>query len=244
MNPESGIRNPEPGTRSPSYYPRKGSRLGLQEPEGQGDLSSVYTNVGNWDYKQENMTALRDSVVALVARRGYERRAEPFELSAGQRSFDYIDGKRALASGPDMVQVAQAILELTESRGVEFEAAGGLTMGADPLAHAIAIVGGKSWFSVLKEQKQHGKRQLVAGIDLRQGMPVLLLDDVTTTGRSIMQAYEALQDYGVEVVMAITLVDRGDTTNKRFSELGVLYEPLLTYDNLGIVPLADVSVNA
>ncbi|HEX2040723.1 MAG TPA: phosphoribosyltransferase family protein [Acidimicrobiales bacterium] len=191
------------------------------------------------------MSELRDSIIAMVAKWGYERRAEPFELSSGYLSHDYVDAKRALAHGTCLQRVGEAILELTQQAGVEFDAAGGMTLGADPLAHAVAFTAQKLWFSVLKDEKLHGKRQRIVGATLTPGLPVLLLDDVATTGRSILDALDALEPFQVDVVMAVTLVDRGETTRQRLRERGVrVYEPLITYDDLGIEPVPDGRVIA
>ena len=83
----------------------------------------------------------------LVKSRGYQRRDEPFTLASGQMSHDYIDGKFAVDYGDNLTLVATAVIDLAAVEGIRFDAVGGLTMGADPLAIAIAIVGHKRWFS-------------------------------------------------------------------------------------------------
>ncbi|HEX7823519.1 MAG TPA: orotate phosphoribosyltransferase, partial [Mycobacterium sp.] len=92
----------------------------------------------------------------LVRTRGHERRDEPFKLASGQLSHDYIDGKFAVDNGERLAIVSRAIVDLAAIHGIEFDAVGGLTMGADSLAIGIALATGKSWFSVRKEQKQRG----------------------------------------------------------------------------------------
>jgi orotate phosphoribosyltransferase len=175
--------------------------------------------------------------VELVLSRGYERRVEPLGLSSGAQSHDYIDGKRALAHGQDLKLVAEAILELVNEQGVSFDAVGGLTMGADPIAHAIALLSGKKWFTVRKEAKSHGKLSGVEGAELVPGAKVILVDDVVTTGRSILAAREAIVDKQVEVVLAVALVDRGKSARERLLERGIDFRPLLTYEDLGIDPV-------
>ncbi|HEX7133668.1 MAG TPA: hypothetical protein VF228_13920, partial [Iamia sp.] len=116
-------------------------------------------------------------MVALIARWGYERRDEAFTLSAGFETHDYIDGKRAVATSSRLRQVAAAFLELAEEEQAEFDAVGGLTMGADPLALAITVGASsdKEWFSVRKDVKVHGKQKLIEGSDLLPGTRVLLV---------------------------------------------------------------------
>ena len=113
----------------------------------------------------------------LIRTRGHERRDEPFKLASGQLSHDYIDGKYAVDTGERLAIVSRAVAELAAASGIEFDAVGGLTMGADPLSHGVAMVTGKAWFSVRKEQKQRGREQWVEGTRLEPGTRVLLVDD-------------------------------------------------------------------
>ena len=116
-------------------------------------------------------------------------------------------------------------------------------MGADAPTHAVSLLSGCSWFTVRKEPKPHGKQRLVEGADIG-GKRVLLVDDVVTTGKSILQAWEAVVDAGTEVSLAVCLVDRGDEARERLREAGVRYEPLLTYKDLEIEPVASGRVSA
>ena len=126
----------------------------------------------------------------LIRTRGYERREEPFKLASGQLSHDYIDGKFAVDTGERLAIVSRAVADLAAGHGIEFDAVGGLTMGADPLAHGVAMVTGKAWFSVRKEQKQRGREQWIEGTRLEPGTRVLLVDDVISTGGSTEMAFE------------------------------------------------------
>lgn len=188
----------------------------------------------------EERTLLADvttDIVRLILDHGYERRAELFQLSSGEQSYDYIDGKRAMSTGPRLRQVAEAVIETARRLGVEFEAVGGLTMGADPLAHAVSIVAGCDWFAVRKNPKAHGKQRLIEGCDLTQSRRVLLVDDVVTTGGSIIQALDAIEESGGDVVLAVALVDRGKTAADLLASRGIRYQPLATYEHLGIDPV-------
>lgn len=176
-------------------------------------------------------------VVRLLRERGYVRRDEAFQLSSGEWSHDYVDGKRAIGAGADLRMAAEAILALAREEGVTFDAVGGLTMGADPLAHAISVLSGASWFSVRKQAKGHGRQQLIEGAAPAPGTAVLLIEDVVTTGGSILQALDAVEATGAQVVLATTLLDRGDAAAPRLAERGVRYQPLATYRDLEIVPI-------
>jgi orotate phosphoribosyltransferase len=180
---------------------------------------------------------LRRQVLDVVRERGYVRRSEAFQLSSGGWSHDYVDGKRALAGGAELRLAAEAVVAQAGERGVAFDAVGGLTMGADPLAHAVAVVSGARWFSVRKEAKAHGRQRTVEGAELGAGARVVLVEDVVSTGRSLLQALDAVEATGATVVLAVTLLDRGEAAGRALAGRGVAYAPLATYRDLGIDPL-------
>ncbi len=165
----------------------------------------------------------------LIRTRGYERREEPFKLASGQLSHDYIDGKYAVDTGERLAIVSRAVADLAAGHGIEFDAVGGLTMGADPLAHGVAMVTGKAWFSVRKEQKQRGREQWIEGTRLEPGTRVLLVDDVISTGGSTEKAFERVTAVGAVVTGVIPMVDRGDVATKRFAARNVPFVALVTY---------------
>jgi orotate phosphoribosyltransferase len=176
----------------------------------------------------------------LIRDRGYERRDEPFKLASGQLSHDYIDGKYAVDTGERLAIVSRAVADLAAAHGIEFDAVGGLTMGADPLAHGVAMVTGKAWFSVRKEQKQRGREQWIEGTRLTPGTRVLLVDDVISTGGSTEKAFDRVTAVGAVAVGVIPMVDRGDVATQRFAARKVPFVALVTYKDLGIEPVRDV----
>ncbi|HEX2192695.1 MAG TPA: phosphoribosyltransferase family protein [Acidimicrobiales bacterium] len=181
---------------------------------------------------------LRTQVLDVVRRLGHVRREEAFQLSSGGWSHDYVDGKRALAGGTELRLAAEAVVATAAEQGAAFDAVGGLTMGADPLSHAVAVVSGAKWFSVRKEAKGHGRQRAVEGAELGPTVSVLLVEDVVTTGRSLLQALDAVEATGARVVLAVTLLDRGDVARGTLADRGVAYAPLATYADLGIEPVA------
>ena len=176
----------------------------------------------------------------LIRTRGHEHRDEPFKLASGQLSHDYIDGKYAVDTGERLAIVSRAIADLASLHGIEFDAIGGLTMGADPLAHGVAMVTGKAWFSVRKEQKQRGHEGWIEGTRLEPGMRVLLVDDVISTGGSTEKAFDRVTALGAVVTGVIPMVDRGDVAAKRFAQRNAPFVALVTYRDLGIEPVKDV----
>lgn len=178
-----------------------------------------------------------EQLLELVRAKGYERRDEPFPLSSGGSSRDYVDLRRAVAAGPDLELASRAVAERLEAEGIDFDAIGGMTMGADPVAHGVALVTGKAWFSVRKAAKEHGRAQRVEGARLGPGVRVVVLEDTVSTGRSLFEALDVVRQTGAEVVAGLTLLVRGDRPAQRFTELGVQFVPLLSYRDLGIDPL-------
>ena len=169
--------------------------------------------------------------------KGLTELPEPVQLASGSYSRYFIDGKVALGAGEDLRLAAEAITERVSDAGVRFDTVGGLTLGADALAAAIAIVSSTSWFIVRKEAKGRGTNRLVEGTRIGEGNRVLLIDDVVTTGGSILRAYESVQATGAQVVAAVTLADRGDEARRSFRELGIPYFPMTTYQEIGIPPI-------
>jgi orotate phosphoribosyltransferase len=183
-----------------------------------------------------DIEARRRRLAEIVRELGYEHRAEPFTLSSGKLSHDFVDGKRALAAGDNLRLACQLTIDLASHDGIEFDVVGGLTMGADHFAHAIALLAGCEWFVVRKQPKGRGTDQLVEGASL-EGKRVLLTEDAVTTGGSIQRAHDVVVDEGGKVVGAMTLIDRGDTGAAFFDDRNIWYCPLLTYRDLGIEPI-------
>ena len=179
--------------------------------------------------------ATRAALVRLVLERGYERRDQPFALSSGGSSRDYIDCRHVLATGDALRAVAAGVVDAVD---VSWEVIGGPTMGADPIAHGVAMVAGVPWFSVRKEPKGHGRGTWLEGHRLAAGERVLAVEDTVSTGGSLLRAIERIRETGADVVAAATLVDRGPAVAERFEAAGIPWFPLLTWDDLRIDPLA------
>ena len=179
-------------------------------------------------------SATREQLKQLVLTAGYERRDEPFQLSSGGWSHDYVDGKHAVATGASLRRASEAVVEAI---GESFDAVGGPTMGADALAAGVAMVSGSAWFSVRKEAKGHGRGSWIEGARLRPGDRVVMVEDVVSTGASLLRAVERVRDLGAEVVAATALLDRSPAAAERFAAAGVAWVPLLSWADLGIEPL-------
>src|SRR5205823_7638306 len=134
------------------------------------DRSPTYTRL---------VSTRREQVIEIIRERGLLRLPEPVTLASGELSRDFIDAKAALSRGADLKLACEAILD--NMGDVEFDAVGGLTMGADQFAHVLAVLAGREWFVVRKEPKGRGTNKLVEGAKVGEGWRVLLVDDIVTT---------------------------------------------------------------
>ncbi len=183
------------------------------------------------------MSELREELLVILKEKGHRRLPQPVRLASGALSSDFIDGKEALAAWSDLRVACEAMVEAVEAAGCCFDAVGGLTMGADPLAVGIAAVSDSRWFFIRKEAKRRGTNRWVEGAQIGPGENVLLVDDVITTGGSIFKALDVIARTGAETVAATTLVDRGDYAAPKFRSLGIEYFPMATYRSMGIEPV-------
>jgi orotate phosphoribosyltransferase len=180
---------------------------------------------------------LREQVVEIVRERGLTRLPEPVLLATGAWSREFVDGKAALAHGRDLELACRALLELEAVQAADFDAVGGLTMGADQFAHVVAVLAQVDWFVVRKQPKGRGTNKRVEGAAIGPATRVLLVDDVVTTGGSIRSAYDAVTELGATVVAAVTLVDRGEMAAQFFEEREIPYGSLVSYRELAIAPV-------
>jgi orotate phosphoribosyltransferase len=157
-----------------------------------------------------------------------------FILSSGQRADWYVDLRRILLDGRLAPLAGRVMLDLTRDLG--YEAVGGLTMGADPVAaammHAAASRGTPiDAFVVRKTEKQHGLQRRIEGPDVA-GRRVLAVEDTSTTGASPLAAVDALREAGAEVVGVAVLVDRG--ARDRVTERGLEFRAAFTLSDLEV----------
>ena len=177
-------------------------------------------------------TALERLLLARSVQRG------DFVLASGQRSSFYIDCRLSTMSAEGMVLIGRAGLAAIRERGWDPGAVGGLTMGADPVAYAIAAASfGSSSpldaFSVRKDAKQHGTRRRIEG-NLRPGDRVVVVEDVITSGGSALQAIDAVGEAGGEVAGVLAVVDREQGGRARIETAGYPVVSLTTSTRLGL----------
>jgi orotate phosphoribosyltransferase len=157
-----------------------------------------------------------------------------FVLSSGQRATWYVDLRRITLDASAAPLVGRVMLDVTAD--LDFDAVGGLTLGADPVAtamlHAAAGQGLRlDAFVVRKEGKAHGLQRRIEGPDVA-GRRVLAVDDTSTTGNSVLTAVEALREAGAEVAGVATIVERG--ARDRVVAEGLEYRTAFSMADLGV----------
>ena len=157
-----------------------------------------------------------------------------FVLSSGRHADFYVDLRRILLDGRVAPLAGRVMLDLTADLG--YDAAGGLTLGADPVAtammHAAAGRGAPvDAFVVRKKDKEHGTQRRIEGPDVA-GRRVLAVEDTSTTGASVLSAVEALREAGAEVAGVAVLVDRGARPN--VTGRGLIYRAAYELADLGL----------
>jgi orotate phosphoribosyltransferase len=159
----------------------------------------------------QRLAPQRDRLLELLRTRAYANRE--VTLSSGAKSNFYIDCKKVSldAEGACLIgELFHAVIDEVAPRAI---AVGGLTLGADPLATATSLLSfqrghARAAFIVRKEPKGHGTNQWIESSGLAAGSPVVVLEDVITTGAATIKAIERAKEAGFEVVHALALVDR------------------------------------
>jgi orotate phosphoribosyltransferase len=162
-----------------------------------------------------------------------------FVLASGKRSSFYIDARHTTMSGEGLVLIGTLGLERLAARGWEPRLVGGLTIGADPVAYAIASAAhaqGLSLdaFTVRKQAKDHGTGQRIEGCFSAGAGGVLIVEDVITTGRSALEAIRAVEGEGGRVLGVLAVVDREEGGRATIQQAGYEVEALVTARDLGL----------
>ena len=157
-------------------------------------------------------------------------------LASGKEADYYVDMRRVTLDGEAAPLVGRVMRELTAD--LDFDAVGGLTLGADPVAtamlHSAAAAGQRlDAFVVRKEAKQHGLQRRIEGTDVR-GRKVLVVEDTSTTGGSALTAVDAVREAGGEVVAVAVVVDRSTGAAERVEAQGLEYRFAVGLDDLGL----------
>src|SRR5438093_6316525 len=177
---------------------------------------------------------LKDLLLARSVKRG------DFVLSSGRRSSFYVDARLTTMSGDGLAVIGGLGLDRLAVRGWTPRAGGGPTPGADPIAYALALTARRRGqlldaFTVRKQPKNHGTGQRVEGC-FAAGYPVVIVEDVLTTGSSAREAVSAVEAEGGHVLGVMAVLDREEGGREAIERAGYLVEAFLTASELGLAP--------
>ena len=180
----------------------------------------------------------RSRLIALLLDRSIQH--GDFLLASGQHSNYYIDARRTTMSAEGLALVGRLGLSAVRGAGWSPDAVGGLTLGADPVAYAIAAASlvdppPVNAFTIRKEPKAHGAGRQVEG-NLERGDRVVVVEDVITTGNSARRAMAAAEEAGALVLGVFGVVDRLAGGRELLEAAGQTVVALTTIHDLGLVP--------
>ncbi len=180
----------------------------------------------------------RDALIKVFQERALK--FGDFTLVSGKKSSYYLDGKQVMLHAQGLRLVSEGLLDLLSD--VEFDAIGGMSIGADPIIGGVLTVAAEQnremiGVMVRKEAKGHGTQKFIEG-PLEPGMKVVVVDDVVTTGGSSLDAAKRIQDFGAEVVEVVGIVDRMQGGAETFAKHNLPFRSLLSILDFGIEPPA------
>ncbi|SRR5258707_751944 len=174
----------------------------------------------------------RNQLLDLLAVNSF--RLGEFTLSSGLKSDYYIDCRTTTLHAQGAELTGRAFLDLFRQQGWQPQAVGGLTMGADPIVVAVAVISAQAeasgaihGFLVRKSEKTHGMGRRIEGFQ-QQGAQVVIVDDVCTTGSSTIQAIEAAREFGFNVIGAACLVEREEAGGRPAVEKAAAPAPFIS----------------
>ncbi len=176
--------------------------------------------------------SIKDELKPIILEMSYEQRE--VTLASGRKSNFYFDGKQTTLHAKGGLLVGKAFWEEVKKFEGPIDGVGGLTLGADPIATATSIAAsleGQSVhaFIIRKEPKGHGTGQWLEGRkNLPPGSRVVIVEDVTTTGGSSIQAVERAEEEGLVVLGIITLVDREEGARENIEAKGQVLRAVFT----------------
>ncbi len=179
----------------------------------------------------------RSNLIVLLRERSF--REGDFVLASGRRSRFYVDARRTTMTAQGMDLVGRLGLRAIRDAGWEPGLVGGLTLGADPVAYAVALASLNhppvmDAFTVRKEAKRHGTGSRIEGASVA-GNPVVIAEDVITTGGSALAAVEAVRAEGGKVLGVLAVVDREEGGRQAIEDTGVPVIVLVTVGELASV---------
>jgi orotate phosphoribosyltransferase len=164
-----------------------------------------------------------------------------FTLSSGKKSDHYFEGKRLTLHPEGAYLIGKEVLDRLEGTGID--AVGGLVMGAFPIITAVAVESFQEGrpiptFIVREQPKEHGTRRKIEG-HLKKGSKVAIVDDVITTGGSVLKAIKAVEEEGCKVEKVIVIVDRNEGGSELLKNEGYNFEAIINLPPSGEASISE-----
>jgi len=178
---------------------------------------------------------MKERLIELVLEKAFKYSEEPvFKLVSGRMSNYYFNCKAVTLHPEGMYLIGNIIYDMIKDSGAQ--GIGGLTLGADPIADAVAYTSylkGSPFeaFVVRKSAKSHGTMQWIEG-NIQKGDRVAIVDDVITTGKSTIEAIDKAKEAGLDIVRVVALVDRQEGGRENIEALGYSVEAVVTREEV------------
>ena len=185
--------------------------------------------------KSKNTINKKQQLLSILKKHAFHRGR--VVLSSGKISSYYLDARVVTLSSQGAYLAGELILDLIKNDKIQ--AIGGPTLGADPLVGAIGALSylrkkSINTFIVRKEAKGHGRKKQIEGPSLKKGKEVILIDDVATTGKAILESIKVMQDLKIPVKKAIVLIDRKEGAKEALEDMGCKLVSLFSPKDFGI----------
>ncbi len=172
-------------------------------------------------------TQLKNELLKLIKEKAVQRGERT--LASGKKSDFYIDGKQVTLDPQGLLVIGKLILHMVGA--AKADAIGGPTLGADPIAAAVSLLSSSSGrpipaFIVRKEAKKHGMQKMIEGPAIKAGMRIVMVEDVITTGGSVLKAIQEVEALGAHVVKVVCLVDRNEGADQVLAQYN--YSPIFS----------------
>lgn len=187
-------------------------------------------------HQRERTMTHRQRLKSILLEKSYRKGS--FTLTSGKTSDFYIDGKQTILSAEGAYLSGKLIFELIRQTGNDIAAVGGMTLGADPIVTAVSIASFLEnqpipAFIVRKEAKGHGTGNYIEGLgNMEAGATVCLVEDVVTTGGTLIKVIERVEDAGFTVGLVVTIVERQEGGVEVLEKAGYPLKWLFTREEL------------
>ncbi len=182
---------------------------------------------------------MRTELVSILQEFGvlWAKPGESFTLASGAKSPYYVDCRRVTLTAKGLGAIVDELIYVLEGgkNPIEYDAVGGPTIGADPIVAGLILASSsKKGFLVRSNRKSHGTERKIEGY-VHKGDKVVIVEDVVTSGGSVLDAISAVEEAGAEVVKVVAVLDRLAGAGKALRDYN--YEALVTIDDLELPPI-------